>query len=86
MAIQLQKCPSYCRQKVLDVDRKTENLSMARLAEKPVTLGDGGKWRRERGPHRGIWGSEFSRQLGLALCLMQGSFIKSNASIELPRK
>ena len=30
-------------EKDLDVDRETENLSMARLGEKPVTLRDGGK-------------------------------------------
>jgi hypothetical protein len=31
------------REKDLDVDRETENLSMGRLGEKPVTLRDGGK-------------------------------------------
>ena len=30
-------------EKDLDVDRETENLSMGRLGEKPVTLRDGGK-------------------------------------------
>ena len=35
--------PQIREKKDLDVDRETEDLSMARLGEKPVTLRDGGK-------------------------------------------
>ena len=40
--------------KFLSVSREADNLNMARLGEKPVTLGSiGGKRRRERAP-RGV--------------------------------
>ena len=54
----MKRIPEICRymrpqireKKVLDVRRETDNLNMAKLEENPVTLGNGGKWRRERAP------------------------------------